>query len=623
MKKMKKLISLAMAFCLIASSLCVVYAEDSEIQWNDVPAANGNTAYKWAVVDTTLYLDYYGYNTGASGNTWATVEEYQAGSTDADKAAVDYYQKRPWQDSASTITDIVITGHSTKVGRNTFRDMAALKNVTLDPETTFLDDNAFMNCKSLGPDFVVPATITDIDSGALMNTNIVSLIFAETTKAIDIENLTYMGRLRNITVMRPVTIKGGAAIDMKAFGGTYSAGIYGMTNPAKINVLVTDKAYFEAFKSISAYPDAYTIASSEMSVGIDTFKECTVIDKGQTVTFVTDVADKLSHMLYTENNGELTVELLAYVTQDGTNIAPDKQVHTALATNKADVKKFVFSTGFTSTGNRFGMDGTSSTTPRYPNVKEVVLPITLVHIGDYSFYNMTNLSKVNFEDAILSTGLGTSAFQYCPIETVILPSTCTKIYNYVFADNPALDTVYLPVTTASVVRAYSFGATTASTGSTAYAGKNVKVILDGVYTLGESGSNSFNKNVFQDQSSVVTDYRTTTLIYDSSEWSTAAPSLLDVTPVADKYYNVSENDGKANLFMYSFDTTATQPYKLFAGIYDGISLSSATALSEGTYTGGTILNNKYDVAVDTGKTARVFLWDRTSLKPFLEKVIIK
>ena len=534
MRKAKRFLSLAIVFCIIISTVGTVCA-DTTVEWN-TDTSHGDP-YKWKVEGTTLYLDYY-IN---EGKTYNTVKEY----SDSD------YTTRPWQSQVSNIKSVVITGHPGKVGRYTFYNMTALENVQFAGTEGNIDTLSFAGCTNLGPTLVIPASVEYIKNQTFMNTKIVNLVFEDTAKNITIENLKWMGMLRNLAVMRPVTIK---ASNIKDFGGGYNSGNYGMTNPAKINVLVTKPEYFDAFKALGAYPAEYTKNyAKEYNLAPETFKKYSVIDENQEINCYTVVNDELCYALYTENGGELTVAFLSLAYQDGANIAPGQAVHAALAGKASEIKKMVFSSGIHSTGDYLSVKGTASdadkTTQVYPNVKEVILPATLNHIGNNAFYGMTKLEKVNFEDTIVAN-IGAYSFKKTAIKNIKFPSTVSSIFGEAFAGNTELNTVYLPATATTRIRDGAFGRGGVTTG---FEGDNLKVILDGTFVV--TGAQDLVKtNSFCADANDST-WRKTTFIYDSSKMASAPDNLLGATFVADRYYDVyGLNDGEGDkLLMYEIN----------------------------------------------------------------------
>lgn len=517
---MKKVISLLVVFCIIASTFCVAYAADWIVERPGENDAWGE--YKWKVENNTLYLDYYGSN-ATDGRT--VVFDWEGNDNNGK-----IYTRRPWETYAQTVTAIVITGNPTRVGAHQFRNMQKVTSVTLAGTEDKIEGGAFWDCRALGPQFVVPASVKAIGNSALINTSIVHLIFAETTNQIEITNLAYMGRLRNITLMRPIKKFGRST--MHEICGDYAGGVYGMTNPANVNVLVTNEGYFTKLKELPAYTKDYAIndttKKTEYGMPVGKFEKCTVIDSGQTIGIANDIETKLWHIFYTENGGELTVEFLASPPNGGLLTIKKEDVFAGLASRTSSIRKMVFSAGFDTISEYFSLDNAYDKNQLYPNVKEIVLPSMVEYIGPYAFYNMTNLQKVNFEDTRL-TAIDTAAFRYAPIKNITLPTTIKAVFNEVFTDNTALETLYLPVTANTTIRQYAFGARKASD---AYSGKTLNVTLDGVCNLTPSKFEIYKVCELAFANEEDGTYRDTTLTYDDTQWSTA-PSFEDVTVVAE------------------------------------------------------------------------------------------
>ncbi|MBQ9704500.1 MAG: leucine-rich repeat protein, partial [Clostridia bacterium] len=65
---------------------------------------------------------------------------------------------------------------------------------------------------------------------------------------------------------------------------------------------------------------------------------------------------------------------------------------------------------------------------RYSSISELVITDAVKKLGNESFYNITNLKKVSFEDNSSITVIPSNCFNYCyDLEQVVLPSSLTKI----------------------------------------------------------------------------------------------------------------------------------------------------------------------------------------------------
>ena len=79
----------------------------------------------------------------------------------------------------------------------------------------------------------------------------------------------------------------------------------------------------------------------------------------------------------------------------------------------------------------------------YENVKKIKLPAKIYDIGDFAFYNATNLAEINIPPRV--TKIGRSAFEGCEkLEDINLPDSLYYIGSQAFYGCPALKEVVLP-----------------------------------------------------------------------------------------------------------------------------------------------------------------------------------
>lgn len=114
---------------------------------------------------------------------------------------------------------------------------------------------------------------------------------------------------------------------------------------------------------------------------------------------------------------------------------------------------FDTSTGvFTLSGTGYGANYANSATKRAPwynlyrtSIKSVVIENGVKGIGDYSFYNCTNLTSVTFSDTVDT--IGSCCFRSCTsLPNVTLPSGCSWYYKEIFLDCTSLKWAVMPVT---------------------------------------------------------------------------------------------------------------------------------------------------------------------------------
>lgn len=598
---MKKTMSLVLAITMVLSVLAItpVMAETTGVptdqDYTIVAAVAGtNAEYGWKVYDAD------------SDETAETLEIYYTGMPKNYKSD---FSDRPWQSEIANITAVVIKGTPTRVAEYAFSGMTNLKSVVFAGTEQSIEKQAFSGCKALTGVFVVPKTVDAIKGSAFMNTRIASMIFEGdvNTEEIAVENLVYLGELTNITLFRPLTT---TSTTVKAFGGTYASGSYGMTSPARINVLTTDASFVSGLAALDAYTtydsdstSATNKTNKEYNLNPGTFGDYTLINRSNGVSHGAFV-DGVWYLEYTESDGTKTVEFITNGDEDGTNIASG----TVLDSKKTTFGKMVFGVGFKAIPGSFGA--------KYTALKELKLPATMTTIGGNAFDKVATLSKVNFEDTQI-TEIGAAAFRKSVIKEIRFPATIKTIKMKAFADNTVLECIYIPSASNLVIGGNTFEKDSVTTG---YAGKNLKVVLGNVTFTTKTVT------AFAAADATAETWRTTTIIYNSDNITADTLSTFNfVTPVADKYYEVSDadNDGNINLFMCNFN--AAQNYKLFMGTYAGNALNNAYMLKEGTLAAGSFINTEIDSSANiVADNTKVFLWDGfANCKPLTTGIFTK
>ena len=594
---MKKIMSLVLAVTLLMSvfgGLTVFAADASGISdgYTEVPAVKGsNDAYSWKVDGTTLYINYTGDPVAYTSET---------------------YTQRPWQSSVENITEVVIEGTPTAIGDRTFYGMSKLEKVTFAGTEKRINTEAFVGTAIKGV-FKVPKSVTFFHGQSIQNLGINVLIFDGDSNTGNIQlykGLPYLGDLTSIVLMRPAKITGDEDIKtVKQFGGTYASGTNGMTAPSRINMLVSDASYIAPFAALTSY-DNYSkdvpsdkkanIERKEFSVAPGTFGEYTLI-KGDVAygDFVTNAF----YLEYTESDNTKVVEFITNGTEKGANMASG----TALNSKKDTFGKMVFGFGFTQIPASFGK--------AYTSLKELKLPYTLTTIGGSAFDGVSTMVKANFEDTKI-TSIGSAAFRNSKFKELRFPETIVTISMKAFINNNALECVYFPKATTLLLGQWAFAR---EGDNSKYDDKNLKVIFGDVTFSPSTKVDTFAADAKS------TDWRTTTIIYDSSKTTTTSIKSIEnfyqTTMVADKCFEYYDEDGVINLFICDF--TKEQSYNLFLCTYPDSAMDKLIIIKEGTLSNGDFVNVKYDTSAEVvpDKT-KIFLWEGfSSCKPLVPALL--
>lgn len=599
---MKKIMSLVLAVTLLMSVFggLTVFAADAVVETVTKETLEG-LGYTVEKVGT----DYmYGWKV-AEG----VLDIYYAGTK-----VIDYtdsnYKDRPWNSQIKYITSVIIKGTPAQIGKYTFFDMGKLTAFTLAGTETVIGACAFANT-SIGGVVTIPEHITKVHGQAFMNCPINVLVYdgdAETpTLGLD-KGIQYLGKLTNIVIKRNIefynlpTKSNGRTL--KHFAGTYGSGKHGMTNPAKINVVSTDAKYFNYFKTITAYPDAYDVQgklAKEDGLAPELFKDCVVADAEKTIG-INKFIDNVWYLEYYEPDGSKTIEFITNGTEKGANMAKG----TALDGEETEFGKMVFGFGFTEIPESFGK--------AYTSLEELKLPYTLTKIGNFAFDGVSTMVKANFEDTKI-TSIGSAAFRNSKFKELRFPETIATISMKAFINNNVLECVYFPKASNLFLGQWAFAR---QGDNSKYDDKNLKVIFGDVTFNASTKVDTFAADTTS------TDWRTTTIIYDSSK-TTSIKNFNQATKVPNEYYEVSDayGDGKINLFMCDF--SKNQSYKLFMCTYEGTALDKLHAIKEDTLAKGEFINMEFDTSGDVKKDkTKVFLWEGfSSCKPLAPALLLK
>ena len=656
---MKKILAMVMAMFMLFSvmSSVAVFAENEVIE-DELPEDNltGTETYTKDTLEEMGYTavdadpeggnDLYGWKVTTDG----VLDIYYTGNP-----VMNYEEKtcinRPWNSKIKDITSVVINGEPTEIGKYTFYKMSNLKSFTLPETVKTISAGAFANT-NIGDILTIPGHITKVNGTAFMNCPVRVLVYEGDANSgilwLD-KGIQYLGMLTNIVVKRQLGISNlninEGKRTLKDFGGTYANGINGMTNPAKINVVTTDSKYADTFKSITPYAVAYTVENSkEDGLHPELFKNIAVCEAKKGIK-IGNFTDDVWYLLYDENLDEgvtdYTVEFVTNGNENGTKLTDygytlngDQYTinDTYLSKVPGAIKKMVFGYGITQVQSNFGTNKGGSNVygpgvyTLYKNLREVVFPKKFTIVWKNAFCNIRTLKKVNFEDTMITT-FKEKAFAYCPLETVKLPSTVTKIEKNAFVGNTALETLYLPSSANLVVGEKAFARETIQSG---FNGKSLKVICDGTqFTV---ANDKVAPNAFSYESSLTNvpsdkPWRKTVLIYDSNDnWTnTSALGLQDVSVVADKYFETKDSStaGKLDLWMYNHNNA--QNYNMFIATYSSKVLDKAESLKSGILPAATVLSEKVDIAsyLSEDEEEKIFLWeDFVNLNP-LTSVIEK
>ena len=82
-------------------------------------------------------------------------------------------------------------------------------------------------------------------------------------------------------------------------------------------------------------------------------------------------------------------------------------------------------------GNEYSVTSIGNSAFRYCNLTSIEIPSSVTSIGNYAFYECS-LTSITFGENSQLTSIGNSAFEYCNLTSIEIPSSVTSIGNYAF-----------------------------------------------------------------------------------------------------------------------------------------------------------------------------------------------
>ena len=326
----------------------------------------------------------------------------------------------------------VVYGKLKEIANNVFINCTGLTDITINEGVEAIGNNVFENCKSLGVNgtIVIPNSVTIIGEGVFLNCStitsinisnaiteipknafngcesLVSMTFDEDVQSQNAENI--------IKIPNNVLVIGDAAfLDCDK--------ITKVILPSKL-VTIGD----EAFKKCSKL-SALELPNTLQTIGASAFSDCNLIESLTIPQSVTQIKEKAFYNLYNLKTLNYNAEEVADFTDEydvfGNAGYVTENIVLNIGANVKVIPNYFF-------GSK-----------TYSNLKKVTVAqnSVLQEIGEYAFYNCSNLAEFDVLNTIKI--IGTGAFSNSGITTFNVPTTVMQMGQRVFENCEDLTSV--------------------------------------------------------------------------------------------------------------------------------------------------------------------------------------
>ena len=313
------------------------------------------------------------------------------------------------------LKSITIPDSVTNIGNYAFAGCKDLTSITIPDSVTSIGNSAFVGCKNL-TSITIPDSVTSIGESTFKycsNLKTISLSCKSSLKRNDFGEQADLVSYTNQHLLTKTAAKAATCTEdgNKEYWTCEHCGKYFLsddTNPETAKAVELSETVIPALKHKNATTRG-AVKPTETEPGYSGDRYCpdcdTVLEKGYTYW----------------NEGNLTWKLDAdgTLTISGTGAMKDYDSDDSPATQKKD------------------------------SVKKVVIEDDVTSIGDYAFWNCSNLTSITIPDSV--TIIGNSAFNACSsLTSLTIPNSVTSIGNSAFNACSSLTSLTIPNSVTSI-----------------------------------------------------------------------------------------------------------------------------------------------------------------------------
>ena len=363
----------------------------------------------------------------------------------------------------AALKSIVLPRTITKIGSGAFFRCTSLESITIPQSVAVIESNVFNGCSSL-TSLVIPDAVTNIADHAYSNCpSLTSINIPDGVTSIGGSAFEYNSQLTTITIpdgvtsigsyafngcssLTSITIEGNSVADYNAFKQlvNYNALIY------------IDAGMYDAYNNTSGWVDINRRIISQDMLDLQTVNLTADPNKSSLFTLfgnnsnyvgnlkikgtingydIMALRNKCIHLLYLDlSEADIVANDGGYEYYTGCSLKADNELgdHSFAELN---LKKVVLPNSLISIGNTAFQD--------CPFLEEVVIKGNTRSIGNSAFNNCRWLRSANMPESILT--IGESAFRYCGSlgPNIRIPNRVTTINPYTFYGCGSIDTLYI------------------------------------------------------------------------------------------------------------------------------------------------------------------------------------
>ena len=351
----------------------------------------------------------------------------------------------------SNVKKVVIEDGVTSIGNSAFNECISLTSITIPDSVTSIGTYAFYDCSSL-TSITIPDSVTSIVESAFedcTNLKTISLSCKSSLKKSDFGEQADLVSYTNQHLLTKTAAKAATCAESgnKEYWTCKHCGKYFLsddTNPATATAVELSETVIPALKHKNATTRG-AVKPTETAPGYSGDRYCpdcnTVLKKGYTYW----IEGNLTWKLY--EDGTLNIS--------GTGAMKDYDSDDSPATQKKDsVKKVVIEDDVTSIGD-YAFWNCS-------NLTSITIPDSVTIIGNSAFNACSSLTSLTIPNSVTSIGEG--AFYACSsLTSITIPDSVTRIGDYAFKNCSNLTSITIPDSVTSIGNSAFYGCSSLKT----------------------------------------------------------------------------------------------------------------------------------------------------------------